>query len=86
MYVNITDVLEQKRTALACHTSQKAWLDESQGLNSYLQAMEAMSREVGEWSETFQYAEGWRKHSHLGFCAPDSNPLKDALGSNSKRA
>ena len=83
MYVNITDVLEQKRTALACHESQKAWLDESQGLDSYLQAMEDMSREVGEWSERFQYAEGWRRHSHLGFCAADSDPIKDALGANS---
>ena len=82
MYVNITDVLQEKRTALACHISQKAWLDESQGLDSYLQTMEDMGREVGEWSETFQFAEGWRRHSHLGFCSPDSDPLKETLGDN----
>lgn len=86
MYVNIADVLEQKRTALACHKSQKAWLDESQGLDSYLQAMEDMSREVGEWSETFPYAEGWRKHSHLGFCSPESDPIIKILGNNAKLA
>jgi len=82
MYVNITEVLEQKRKALACHSSQKEWLDASQGLDSYLQAMEDMSREVGEWSEKYPYAEGWRKHSHLGFCEPDSDPLRDALSTD----
>lgn len=86
LYVNITDVLQEKRQALACHNSQKAWLDESQGLDSYLQAMEDMSHEVGEWSEVFPCAEGWRMHSHLGFCSPGSNLLKDTLGENAKRA
>lgn len=82
MYVNITEVLEQKRSALTCHASQKEWLDTSQGLDSYLQAMDDMSREVGEWSENYRYAEGWRKHSHLGFCDVNSDPLRDALGAD----
>ncbi|MCK5862256.1 MAG: PIG-L family deacetylase, partial [Candidatus Hydrogenedentes bacterium] len=47
MYVNITDMLQKKREALACHISQKKWLDASQGLNSYLQTMEDMGHEVG---------------------------------------
>jgi LmbE family N-acetylglucosaminyl deacetylase len=79
-YVDITEVLPQKREALACHRSQKEWLDQSQGLDSYLIAMEEMSREVGRWSGKFEYAEGWRRHSHLGFCGPDADPLSDALG------
>jgi LmbE family N-acetylglucosaminyl deacetylase len=79
-YVDITSVMVQKRAALACHRSQKEWLDVSQGLDSYLHTMEDMSRTVGEWSGVFQFAEGWRRHSHLGFCAPDADPLKDALG------
>ncbi len=78
-YVDITPVLSQKRQALACHESQKSWLDDSQGLDSYLQTMEDMSREVGEWSQQFTFAEGWRRHSHLGFCEPKDDPLADAL-------
>jgi LmbE family N-acetylglucosaminyl deacetylase len=80
IYVNISSVLQEKRTALACHVSQKEWLDESQGLDSYLQTMEDMGREVGRWSDTYEYAEGWRRHGHLGFCAPEFDPLVEALG------
>ncbi len=81
-FVDIGPVLETKRAALACHTSQKEWLDASQGLDSYLITMEDMSREVGRLSGRFEYAEGWRRHLHLGFCAEDADPLTDALGSD----
>lgn len=81
-YVNITSVLAEKRAALACHRSQKEWLDHSQGLDSYLITMEDMSRQVGAWSGRFEYAEGWRRHLHLGFCGEIADPLKDALGDN----
>lgn len=81
-YVNITPVLEAKRAALACHRSQKEWLDASQGLDSYLIAMEHMSREAGACSGCFEYAEGWRRHLHLGFCAENADPLTEALGEN----
>lgn len=80
MYVDITGVMDGKRAALACHTSQRDWLDESQGLDSYVLAMEEMSREVGRWSVLFRFAEGWRRHAHLGFCGPDDDPLRAALG------
>jgi len=79
-YVDISDVLATKRAALACHRSQKEWLDTSQGLDSYLHTMEAMSREVGAMSGRFDFAEGWRRHSHLGFCGPDADPLGASLG------
>ena len=79
-FVDITPVLPKKREALACHRSQKEWLDQSQGLDSYLIVMEEMSREVGRWSGVFEVAEGWRRHSHLGFCAEQADPLKEALG------
>jgi len=32
-------------------------------------------------SRRFRHAEGWRRHSHWGFCAEDADPLRDALGS-----
>ena len=81
-YVNTTSVLGQKRAALACHRSQKEWLDASQGMDSYLRIMEEMSREVGRLSGRFQHAEGWRRHLHYGFCGPEADPLNDALGKN----
>ncbi len=79
-YVDIAPVLGQKRAALACHKSQKEWLDASQGLDSYLTTMEEMSREVGGQSGRFEYAEGWRRHLHLGFCSESADPLSEALG------
>ena len=79
-FVDITSVFDTKRTALACHASQKEWLDETQGLNSYLQAMEDMGRTVGRISGRFELAEGWRRHSQLGFGPADFDPLRDALG------
>jgi hypothetical protein len=42
--------------------------------------MHDQAREVGEMSGRFQYAEGWRRRLHLGFCDPDADPLATALG------
>jgi len=39
-----------------------------------------MAGEVGRMSRRFKFAEGWRRHSHMGFCAPDADPLRAALG------
>jgi LmbE family N-acetylglucosaminyl deacetylase len=82
MFVNTSSTHKTKRAALAAHKSQSRWLDVSQGLNSYLLAMEDMSREVGRMSKRFQHAEGWRRHLHLGFCSPDADPLSQALPKN----
>ena len=79
IFVDIGAVMDQKTTMLAAHESQKRWLDESQGLDSYLQSMRDLSREVGAMSGDFTFAEGWRRHSHLGFCAADADPLVAAL-------
>ena len=79
-YVDISGVLGKKREALAQHRSQKEWLDESQGLDAYLETMEQMSAEVGRLSGRWEYAEGWRRHSHLGFCEEEADPLAEVLG------
>ena len=81
-FVNTSSVQEVKRAALAAHQSQKHWLDVSQGLDSYLDNMEDMSRSVGKMSGSFKEAEGWRRHLHAGFCDPADDPLRDALGKN----
>jgi N-acetylglucosamine malate deacetylase 1 len=77
--VNIGSVMDTKRAALAAHESQKTWLDQTQGMDSYVQTMEELCREVGKLSGRFEFAEGWRKHLHAGFCAPDADPLRQAL-------
>jgi LmbE family N-acetylglucosaminyl deacetylase len=81
-FVNTTSVQKTKREALAAHKSQQGWLDVSQGINSFLLAMENMSLEVGRLSKRFKCAEGWRRHLHFGFCAAETDPLRDALGRN----
>ena len=79
IYVDVASVLQAKRDALACHVSQKVWLDESQGLDSYLTDMVAMCAAVGALSGKYEYAEGWQRHSHLGFGPEDFDPLSEAL-------
>ncbi len=80
IYVNIGDVLDKKTGMLAEHKSQKEWLDRSQGFNAYLDIMKGYAREMGEFSQQWEYSEGWRRHNPLGFCAADFNPLADLLG------
>jgi LmbE family N-acetylglucosaminyl deacetylase len=78
-FVNTTSVHAMKRQALAAHASQKTWLDASQGMDSYLRAMDEMSLAVGKISRRFHHAEGWRRHLHLGFSAREMDPLASAL-------
>jgi LmbE family N-acetylglucosaminyl deacetylase len=79
-FIDIGPVLARKRAMLACHASQKEWLDVTQGMDAYLDEMERMSAEVGRMSGTYEFAEGWRRHSHLGFAAEDFDPLGKLLG------
>jgi N-acetylglucosamine malate deacetylase 1 len=81
-YVNTTSVQPAKRDALAAHKSQRGWLDTSQGISSFVLTMENMALEVGRMSKRFKYAEGWRRHLHLGFSATDDDPLHQALDRN----
>jgi LmbE family N-acetylglucosaminyl deacetylase len=78
-FADIGPVLARKRAMLACHASQKEWLDITQGMDAYLDEMERMSREVGCISGKYVFAEGWRRHSHLGFGPEDFDPIADFL-------
>jgi LmbE family N-acetylglucosaminyl deacetylase len=82
LFVDITAVLEAKAEALAAHASQKRWLDESQGMDSYIQTMRDGSSQVGRMSGQYESAEGWRRREHWGFCGPDDDPLAAALVPN----
>ncbi|HEY8659951.1 MAG TPA: PIG-L deacetylase family protein [Hanamia sp.] len=76
-FVNTSSVQGTKLEALRAHKSQQNWLDVSQKMNSYLQAMEDISLEVGKMSKVFKHAEGWRRHLHVGFCGADDDPFKE---------
>jgi LmbE family N-acetylglucosaminyl deacetylase len=79
-FVDIGSVLAEKCSLLAEHRTQKEWLDRSQGIDAYLNLMESFSREVGEMSGRFEYAEGWRRRLHWGFGPEDYDPLRSMLG------
>lgn len=79
-YVDVAPQLAAKRAMLACHRSQKEWLDVSQGMDAYLDAMESFAHDVGRLSGRFAAAEGWRRHNHLGFGPRDFDPLGALLG------
>jgi len=81
-FVNTTSTHKTKQQALAAHKSQRAWLDVSQGMDSFLLTMEDTSLELGRMSKKFKHAEGWRRHLNFGFCSPQACPLRDALGKN----
>ena len=78
-YVDISGVMGRKEQMLNMHASQRAWLDNSQGIDSYGEKMKAMAREVGRRSQKFGFAEGWIRHNPLGFSSEDYDPLGTLL-------
>jgi N-acetylglucosamine malate deacetylase 1 len=80
LYVDVGAVIDRKERLLACHSSQKQWLDRTQGLDSYLKTMRDLTATVGRMSGRCRFAEGWRRHSYVGFTRQDCNPLSDLLG------
>ena len=82
LFVDISSVMETKLQILGCHESQRQWLDETQGMDNYLESMRQSSAEVARLNPacSWRYAEGFRQHRHVGFSAEDGNPLADILG------
>jgi LmbE family N-acetylglucosaminyl deacetylase len=82
LFVNIASELDTKLKMLGCHESQRQWLDETQGLDDYLESMRQSSAEVARMSghPSWEYAEGFRQHSHIGFSAGDRDILADVIG------
>lgn len=76
--IDIASVLDLKQKMLSCHRSQSDWLETSQGMSVLAEEMIAMSREaagLGGAKGRYEFAEGWRRHSHLGFCPAGFDPL-----------
>jgi N-acetylglucosamine malate deacetylase 1 len=82
LFIDTSTVHDRKRKALAAHASQKAWLDATQGMDSYLRVCDNMSLTLGEMSGRYEHAEAWRRHNPLGFCGADADPLRDLLASH----
>lgn len=78
-YIGIDDVLETKRDALACHASQKEWLDQTQGMDAYLTVMESFAATLGGEAGHAQYAEAFTRHLPIGLADEDYRPLEDSL-------
>jgi LmbE family N-acetylglucosaminyl deacetylase len=79
LFIDITEHIEAKQNLLALHQSQKKWLDESQGQDSYLLTMRELDAECGRLSGLFPFAEGWRRHHHVGYCGEKEDPLRTML-------
>jgi LmbE family N-acetylglucosaminyl deacetylase len=78
--VNVSSTIETKSHMLACHDSQYGWLNDTQGMNSPVEEMRCMCSTIATWGEGLEYAEAWHRHSHIGFCSPDFDPLCNLLG------
>lgn len=79
LFVDVTSVIEQKQALLSCHRSQSQWLEESQGMSSYVAEMLEGGRIMARRGLGCEYAEGWRRHGHLGFASADFDPLTSLL-------
>lgn len=81
-FVDITGEMPVKSEMLACYRSQWQWLKETQGLDNFLGAMRDACAEVGRLSGVpgVEYAEGFRRHSHVGYAADNADPLTQLLG------
>ncbi len=86
LIVDTTSVHATKRAALACHASQKEWLDQSQGQDNYLVTMDTFSRAMGQQTRRFTHGEGWRRHLHFGFGAECDDPLREVLARGHREA
>ncbi len=79
LYIDIGSVLARKSALLACHRSQQAWLEATQGMGSTVEEAEASALAIGKMSGRFIHGEGFRRHLHLGFSSAEADPLGDVL-------
>jgi LmbE family N-acetylglucosaminyl deacetylase len=89
LFIDTTTVHAVKREALACHASQKEWLDATQGMDSYLVALDHSAAQVARLTRkrNIRQAEAWRRHSHLGFAPSEEfDPLREALAGSYREA
>jgi LmbE family N-acetylglucosaminyl deacetylase len=74
--IDVSDQMERKTEALACHQSQREWLRRQHGMDDYIESMRNWSRDRGALANV-GYAEAFCQH--LGHPHPTDNPLIDLL-------
>lgn len=77
--VDVSSVVDRKRSMLECHESQKGWLGQTQKMSSYVQSMFDLGAELSRQQAGQGYWEGWRQRNPLGFGPMGHNPLATAL-------
>jgi len=77
LVVDISVTLERKEKMLACHESQRAWLQFQQALRKIEDPLRQMAARAGELAG-FPWGEGFRQH--LGAAFPQENLLPSLLG------
>lgn len=75
--VDIDATLERKEKMLACHESQRAWLQFQQALREFDDPLKQMAARAGELGGC-RWGEGFRQHLGQGF--PQENLLGSLLG------
>ena len=76
--VDISSTIDIKTEMLACHASQREWLQKHHGIDQYLVAMRHQGEVTGK-KIGVSYAEGFRQH--LGHAYPQDNLLQKVLKS-----
>ena len=74
--VDISSTIDIKADMLACHASQREWLQKHHGMDQYLVAMRQQGEMTGK-KIGVAYAEGFRQH--LGHAYPQDNLLLEVL-------
>ena len=75
--VDVSEVIGLKADMLACHQSQRAWLQAQHGMDHYVEEMKRGTAELGAGCGV-AYAEGFRQH--VGHPYPGGDLLAQALG------
>ena len=76
-YVDVSEHFEIKRSMLACHNSQRAWLRAQHGVDEYLDSQQRWSARRGQEAGV-PYAEAFRQHR--GHPYPHDNLLAMLVG------
>jgi LmbE family N-acetylglucosaminyl deacetylase len=74
--VDISGQIDQKAAALACHDSQRSWLQKQHGMDNYIESMKSWSAKRGQ-QIGMAYAEGFCQH--LGHPHPQDDLLSRLL-------
>ena len=75
--VDVKTAMETKKSMLACHASQRAWLRRQHGIDDYIETMEKWTRERGGIVGV-EFGEGFRRYA--GHPYPQTPLLEELLG------